>query len=260
MDDKEIQAFISKTAKSKVAVIIPLFGYWSDDKESALNVDTLKLTMDRVQSSLHNIVVFFVGDPAKTPKKIQNYILAYNARGNSQGVKIDKNAGYAEYVYEGLRVAHETTDAAYLVVLNPWNIIQHIGIDMMVDRLNLGDDAKIVSGYDLGKVSNKDEFDIEAFENYFMHTPKEERAINCNFFGITRYAYEMLNPDINIKTHKFMERDFWQGMFTKSFEAISSQRIPMFVFDVSIEELENPADVESDKQYFQKKWGFIPEL
>lgn len=255
-----LDTFISKTSRSKVAVIVPLYGYWSDVKDNFLNLQTLKLTMDRINSSAHNVYIFFVGEAARVPKDIQNFIIAHQQGGNSASVAVPLNASYAEYIREGMNVAHDTTDSAYFISVNPWLIIQPNSIDVMVDRMNFGDDAKIISGYDLRTLVDPEKFDPVEFDSFFYSAPKEERAMDCSFFGLARYALETSPIDINIRTSHYLERDMWQCMYAKGFEVIVSQRIPMFVFDVNLKSIEDPADVEADKQYFQSKWGFLPSL
>ncbi len=259
--DETLNAFISRTSKSKVAVIVPLFGYWEGVQNNPLGIDTLRVTLDRLQSSTHNLYVFFVGETLRTPLPIAQEIVVRSQAGNVQGIEARKGSSYADYVREGLAAALDSTDAAYFVVLNPWVLIQKIGIDVLIDRVNYGDDAKLISGYDLrSMIDAESESFAVAFDNFFLQTPKEERAVNSNFMGISRYALEMLQLDENIKTQKFMEYDIWQQFHTMRFEAVSSQRIPMFVFDVEIDSYENDEDYDADKAYFQSKWGFLPEL
>lgn len=259
--DETLSKFISRTAKSKVAVIIPLFGYWKDVANNPLNLQTLKLTMDRVNSSVHNLYVFFVAEPNRIPTNIQNYIITKTQAGNCSGVPIHPSkSSYAEYVREGLRVAQETTDSAYFVVINPWNLIQKSGIDIMVDRLNYSDTAKIVCGTDLHKKITLNQFDPEEFERIFYDIPHEQRETDFNFMGMTRYALEMVSLDQNIKTKIFLERDMWQTLLSKGYDAITTERLPMFVFDVSMQEIEKREDIELDREYFIKKWGFNPEI
>src|ERR1041385_5935107 len=122
--EETLNNFMSKTAKSKVAVIIPLYGYWKEIEENPLNLETLKVTMDRILSSVHQTYVFFVGCEDRMTNDIKNYLLTYMAGGNAQGVHVDGNADYATYIREGLSVAQETTESAYFLTVNPWTLIQ----------------------------------------------------------------------------------------------------------------------------------------
>lgn len=259
--DKTLDNFVSHTSKSKIAVIVPLYGYWEDVKDNPLNLQTLQLSVDRITSSVHQVYIFFVGETERFPKDIQNYLVVQaKAGGNCKGVPVTKGASYAEYVRRGVDDAQSKTDATYIIVLNPWNLIQRIGIDAMVDRLNQGDLAKVVSGFNLREEISSDNFDPKEFESMRFNIPVENYLVDSNFFGITRQFLEMIPLDKNIKTAYYLEADIFQSMHAQGFASIASQRIPMFVFDVNIALLENPADLESDKQYFVSKWGFIPKI
>lgn len=257
--DKTLDNFIAHTGKSKVAVIIPLFGYWDNVEDNPLDLQTLQLTVDRINSSVHQIYIFFVGESKRLPKKIQNYILVHaKAGGNCQGVNLEEGASYADYVREGLAAAQRYTDSSYFVVLNPWNIIQRIGIDVMVDRINYGDGAKIISGFNLRPEIKADDFNPAEFEKLQFNLPVEKYKVDSNFMGMTRQFLEMTPIDPKIKTAYFLEVDMFQNMHAQGFTAIASQRIPMFVFEVNVELLEDPLDLEEDKKYFISKWGFNP--
>jgi len=256
--DATLNNFLAKTAKSKVAIIIPLYGYWKNIPDNPLGVDTLKITLDKVSSSVHNVYTFFVGSEKLVPDDVANYLVGKMQAGNAQGVQVELEASYGDYVREGLKVAHETTDATYFIVLNPWVIIQRNGIDALVDRLNLSDNAKLISGYDLHPTISNEQFDMIAFEKFMVNAPKEERDVDINFFGMARYALESFPMDTNIRTAHFLKWDICQGLYSRGYDVITSQRMPMFVFDVNIADIEKQSDFEADKAYFQKKWGFIP--
>jgi hypothetical protein len=259
--DKKLDDFIAHTGASKVAVIVPLYGYWKDIEENPLNLQTLQLSMDRITSSIHNVYIFFVAESERMPTDIQNYIVVQSkAGGNCKGVQMKKGSSYTDYIRSGMDAAQNNTGSAYFLVLNPWNLIQRVGIDMMVDRLNYGDEAKIVSGFNLRPEITADSFDPKEFENMRFNIPVEKYKVDLNFMGITRQFLEITPLDQNIKTAYYLEADIFQSMRAKGFAAVASQRIPMFVFEVNIESLENPEDLESDKRYFISKWGFIPEI
>ena len=259
LDDK-LNDFIARTGKSKVAVIVPLYGYWKDINDNPLNLQTLQLSIDRITSSVHNLYIFFVAESARTPVDIANYIVTHSqAGGNFYGVKVDDGSSYADYVRKGVEVAMDTTESAYFIVLNPWNLIQRIGIDAMVDRINYSDEVKLVSGYDLRGEITTDEFDPKDFEIKCFNIPQEKQRVDSNFMGIARYALEMTPLDQNIKTAYYLERDMFQNLHTKGYNAVATQLVPMFVFDVNIDSIENPTDLESDRAYFVSKWGFNPE-
>ncbi len=257
--DNTLDKFISSVGKSKVAVVVPLYGYWKDIEDNPLNLETLRMSVDRLKSSLHSLYIIFVAETSKIPKDIQNYIITeHKTAGNFLGVEVVKGASYAEYVRKGLEVAEDTTEASYFIVFNPWNLIQKIGIDMLVDRLNYGDEAKIVSGFNLRGEITSDNFNPLEFERISYNIPEERYKVDSNFMGITRSFLETIPLDKNIKTAAYLEFDLFQNMKQKGFATVASQRLPMFVFDVNISYLENPIDMEMDRDYFSKKWGYIP--
>lgn len=254
LDDK-LQDFVNKTAKSKVAVVVPLFGYWKDAPSDQLNQLTLKLTLDRMYSSVHHVYYVFVSEAPRLPADVASVLVAKNAGGNAQGVLITKKgATYADYLREGIRAALESTDAAFVVGVNPWVLAQHNGLDILVDRVNV-DDAKIVSGFDVRGVIRSEAFDTQSFQ-----LPKEERDMSFDFFGMRRSTAELILIDDSYKTHGFLARDFWQSMYKEGFECITTQRVPIFPFDVDWAELESSADFEADRQHFISKWRFDPGI
>ena len=258
--DDTLNNFIAHTGKSKVAIIVPLYGYWSDVKDNPLNLQTLQLSIERLTSSAHSTYIILVAESPRLPKNIQNYIVVHSkAGGNFSGVDVPAGSSYADYVRAGFDAAQNTTESAYFVLFNPWNLIQRISVDMMVDRLNYGDEAKIVSGYNIRPEIGTDKFDPIEFERLSFNIPIEKHKVDSNFLGMTRFALEIIPLDTNIKTAKYLEYDMFQSMHAKGFVAIASQRVPMFVFDVNIGDFEDPVDLEADKEYFISKWGFIPE-
>jgi hypothetical protein len=256
-----LENFMSHAGKSKVAVVVPLYGYWDDVKDNPLNLETLKLSVERITSSMHQVYIFFVAEIERLPKDIQNYLIVQSkAGGNCKGVPVPEHSSYAEYIRKGMTAAHDKTESSYFIVFNPWNLIQRIGIDAMVDRLNYGDLAKVVSGYNLRPQIKSDDFNPVEFESLKFNLPEEKYRIDLNFMGITRQFLEEIPLDTTIRTAYYLEADMFQKMHSKGFASIASQRIPMFVFEVNIENLEDPSDLESDKQYFISKWGFIPKM
>lgn len=256
-----VDTFIARTSPSKVVIIVPLYGYWNTVKENMLGLDTLRLTLDRIQSKAHSLYIFFVAEPPKVPLEIANELTVRSHAGNTKGVVAPNGGSYGDYIREGLRVAQEETDAAYFIVVNPWVVIQKQAVDMLVDRINSADTAKLISGYDMADSidPSKSTF-AEAFDGFSTNNPKEERAVNSNLMGLGRYSLEMLRMDDNLKTAGYIEYDIWQQMFKIGFESISTQRIPMYVLPINIELYEQSEAAELDKVYFTSKWGFAPEL
>ncbi len=255
--EQKLNDFQRTTGRSKVAVIVPLYGYWNTIPEASRQVDgdALKTVVDRIKSIRHDLYFFFVAEPAKIPDDVAKYLVSRQTYGNTKGVSVDNNASYGEYVREGLDAALEETKAQFLVVINPWTIVQPQAIDDLVERLNKVDDAKLVCGYDIRtKVTPED------FDTWHTQTPFEERCVTFNLAGMERRTAEMVMLDSQFKSHLFVERDTWQTMFKNGYESISTQRVPIYTFDMDWTMLETPSDIEADKAYFANKWGFTPQL
>lgn len=251
--NKTLDKFVAATAKSKVAIVVPLYGYWDDAELEQFNAETLKYTLDRAYSSVHQLYIFFVADPTRVPIPVANIVAGKIQGGNAIGVPVDSKANYADYIRAGFDAALKT-QAEYIININPWVLIQHNGLDILVDRINR-DDAKVVSGFDIKHV-----VDAPGFDQVTFQIPKEERNINLDLFGMKRYAAELMKFDTRFKTHAFLARDTWQLTFNQGFESISSQRIPMFSFEVDWTELEKVSDFDADKAYFLEKWHYDPGI
>lgn len=252
--DQTLNKFVSVTAKSKVAIVVPLYGYWNDATSDQLNAETLRFSLSRIYSSVHQLYLLFVGDPSRTSKDIGDIILSKNAGGNTRGIATKNDDTYADYIRKGIKAALEETDAQFVVVANPWMMIQHNGIDILIDRVNR-DDAKIVSGFDVRGV-----IDPALFHTYAYNTPTEKRDLNFDFMGMKRYAAEMVTVDPIYKTHYFLARDMWQTMYTQGFETITTQKLPIFSFEVDWTDLEAPGDFSADKEHFLLKWKYDPSI
>lgn len=249
MPNDVLNTFISKAQKSKIAVVVPLFGYWSDMKSQQLNEETLKYSLDRVYSNVHQLYVVYVAEEARLSDAVANNLIARSRGGNVKGVAMAKGSTYGDYLHAGIDAAIEMgTD--YVVVLNPWGIIQFGGIDMMVERINR-DDARIVSGFDV-----RGAVDPANFDKHNFSFPQETRGIDTNFFGMRRGTAEMIDFDQTFKTHSFIGRDAWQVVFSKGAESIITQKIPFFSFEVDWAEFESREAFEEDKRHFEQKWRF----
>ena len=249
--EKTLQSFVSVTDKSKVAVVIPLFGYWQDAPSEQLNEDTLKLTLDRVYSNVHQLYVIFVAEEKRLSHKVGNILAAKNKGGNAKGVAMKAGSTYGDYIRAGIATAIEDTKSQYIICINPWVMLQHNILDVLIDRLNRADDAKIVSGFDLNGLIDGTKFDGQIY-----NTPLEERGIDLNLFGMKRFIAEMIPIDPKYHTHSFIARDAWQTLFTKGFQSIMSQKVPIFSFNIDWTEFETPEQFQSDKEYFESKWHY----
>lgn len=250
--ESTLHSFMNVTAKSKVAVVVPLFGYWKDSSQQ-LDIDTLKLSLERLYSSIHNLYFIFVAEAQRLPDDVANYIVTKQQAGNVKGVRVKGGSSYPDYVRKGFEVALDD-EAQYIVIANPWMIIQHNGLDILVDRINRGD-AKIVSGFDVRGIIQAENFATTEFQ-----VPEEIKFLSYNFFGMNRMSAEMIGFDEKYLTHAFLARDIWQSMYPRGFEVMSTQRIPIFSFEVDWTEFESVADFEADRAYFIKKWKFDPGI
>jgi hypothetical protein len=252
--DSKLNDFISMTAKSKVAIIIPLFGYWKDVKDNPLNLEVFKTVMDRVVSNSHEMYIIFVAEDKRLINNITQSIGAKSFGGNSFGVSVPTGSSYSDYIDEGVFAALNETDAKFLLFLNPWIMLQYNSIDMMVDRINRGD-VMTVSGLNVRGL-----IEAEKFDNTIYNLPRENRDMDMNFWGMARYSAEMIVIDPLIKTHNYLSRDIWQQFYSKGYEVIVSNRIPFYSFDIDWKLFEKPEDCNTDKQNFMNKWHFEPGI
>lgn len=253
---EEVSKFMSSIPdESKVAVIIPLYGFWKDVEIDQLTAQVLQIALSRITSQKHQLYLLFVGEPERFSKDVDNIITGRQAAGNVTGVFVKEGTSYSTYLYEGLDHARESTDATFFIVFNPWIMIKEDGIDQLLERVNRSD-VGMVSGYETNALIAAENFD----EYNFGNTPKEERDLNINLMGMTRQFSEMLALDDKYKTHSFLARDFAQSMYQKGFEVITSQFVPIFSFDIDWTLLEEEADFESDKAHFLNKWRYDPSI
>jgi len=259
--DKTITDFMNVTAKSNVAVIVPLYGFWNDIQDNPVNGEVLKITLDRLYSNVHGLYLIFIAHPqslstdTKDPLSVGNVLAAKSKMGNSTFLPIERTAAYVEYVAKGIEYALNETKAEFIVVFNPWTLIQHGAVDVLVDRCNQGDNAKVVSGFDIRSV-----IEPESFDNYHYTIPKEQYDLSFDFLAMPRFVAEMLEIDPNYKTHMFLQRDLWQQVGQRSFTPITTQRVVIFPFDFPWEDYEGRGEFEADREYFNGKWRFDPGI
>jgi hypothetical protein len=247
--EETVNAFMNTAQKAKVSIIVPMFGYWNDSESPQLNEETLTLSCERMISSIHSVYTIFVADDKRLSKPVQNVLLGLTKAGNFKGVSAKIGDSYGDYVRKGIDCALET-DCQYIIVINPWIMLQHNAIDILVNEINK-ESAKVVSAFDVnGMIEDKD------FSGYSFHLPKEFRGIDVNMFGMKRYTAEIIDFDDNFKTHFFLGRDAWQTLLSRGFESIISQKVPMFSFNVDWKEMEGSEDFHHDQDYFAKKWHF----
>ena len=73
-----------------------------------------------------------------------------------------------------------------------------------------------------------------------------------------RFIAEMCKIDPAFKTQPFAERDFFQQVAIKGYDAVASERVPTFTFDVPWSNYVPEEWYEEDLRAFQSKWGFTP--
>jgi hypothetical protein len=259
--DNTINDFMTLTGKSKVAVVVPLYGFWDDIKNNPVNGEVLKVALSRLYSSAHQLYNIFVANPTsisqdlKNPNSIANILLSRSKHGNAVNLPVKRTTTYPEYIIEGVEYALKETDAQFIVVFNPWVMIQENGLDILIDRCNRADDAKVISGFDLRTVVEAENFDL-----YKANIPAEERDLSFDFLAMPRFVAEMIEIDPNYKTHSFLQRDVWQQVMQKSFEAVASQRVPIFPFNFPWNKYETKEIFDADQVYFNSKWRFDPGI
>jgi hypothetical protein len=263
--DTALGNFMAMTPKSTVAVIVPMYGYWNDIKDNPVNGEVLATVLKRIYSNnVHYLYFIFVAHPQSIehtpndPNSVGGILIKKVAGGNVINVAVKRDATYAEYVSEGLATALEETKAQYITIFNPWTLIQDGSFDVLVDRANYGDNAKIISGFDMRTLLTPEQ--LPEFDTFKTTMPREEYDISFNFCGMPRYVAEMLNIDTEYTTHQFVERDLWQQMHNKGFDVISTQRVPIYPFDFPWSWYETEPDFDADLAHFSRKWGFNPGL
>lgn len=255
--DASLDRFIHTAGKSTVAVIVPLYGYWNDVQDNPVNGEVLAAVMRRVYSNVHQLVIVFVAHPQTLPhdnndsESVANILLAKAQAGNVMNVPVSRQATYAEYISEGVAAVLEDTKASFVVVINPWILMQEGALDVLVDRTNFGDEAKVVSGFDVRTLTEPEQFDT-----FRPSAPREQFDISLDLLCIPRYALEMIKLDPVYQTHKFLERDIWQQIFSMGFSVITSQRVPIFPFDFPWTSYETKDQFEADRAHFSSKWRF----
>lgn len=246
--------FVARASRSKVAIVIPMFGYWGDVENGFLDQDTLEASISRARSYAHNAYVLLLAEPKRIPIETAKVLNKSFIQGNAKGVAMESGASYGDYIRKGISVALNETDAQYIVFLNPWAVIQDHGVDTLIDRINIPDNAPVICGYEM-----HDKIAADDFLKYKANVPVEQMMLTLNFFGMARYIAEMCQFDPDMKTPVFLERDFFQSVASRHFSAVSSERVPIFSFAFDWRQYIPLEDFHHDAAVFQKKWKFLPE-
>lgn len=245
--------FIARASRSKVAIIISMYGYW-DDVKGFLDEEVLDACLERARSYAHNAYIILLAEPQRLPLSTAKVINSKFIAGNARGIAMPNGSSYGDYIRKGMEVALKETDAAYFLFLNPWIIIQDHGVDTMIDRINIPDNAPVICGYDMREKMTPDEF--IAFK---ANVPEELRMLTFNFFGVNRYIAEMCPIDPTMKTQAYLERDFFQNVAQRGYSAVCSERVPIYSFAFDWRQYTPESDYIHDKQEFLSKWKFTPE-
>ncbi len=249
-----IDDFMARAARSKVAIVIPMFGYWADIKGGFLDEDVLDASLERARSYAHSAYVLLLAEPQRLAPETAKVINSKFISGNARGIAMPLGSSYGDYLRKGMDVALHETDAQYIVFLNPWVVIQDNGIDTLIDRINIPDNAPVICGYEMNNKVTADDF-----LKYKANAPMENMFLTFNCFGMARYIAEMCAVDEDMKTQSFLERDFFQNVAAKHFSVVSSERVPIFSFSFDWRQYIPEEDFLHDAAAFKRKWKFVPE-
>ena len=244
----------SRTQRSKIAIIVPLYGFWQDIPDNFLNEEVLGASICRATSSIHASYVLLPAEPQRLSQPVAEVLRQQNIKGNFKGIAMKQGSGYGDYVREGMRVALNETDAAFIVILNPWTVLQDHSIDQLMDRINVADNAPVICGYDM-----RSKLDPDAFMEYKPNVPKESYSLTFDLVGMPRYIANLVAFDGDMQTQPYLERDFFIGVSNKGFSVVSSERVPVFSFDVDWNQYFSPEEYAGDEALFLKKWKFTPD-
>lgn len=255
--------FIAKTSRSKVAIIVPMFGYWGDVKDGFLDEEVLDASLERARSYAHEYYVIVLAEPQRLPAWSAKVLNSKYIAG-AKGVAMPNGSSYGDYMRKAMDVALHETSAQYFVFVNPWTVIQDHGVDTLIDRINIPDNAPAICGYDVhAKLMAESGNDLgragEEFLKYKANVPDERKMLTFNFFGVNRYIAEMCPLDPEMKTQTYLERDFFQNVAMKGYSAVSSERVPIFTFAFDWRQYVPAEDYEDDKAHFLSKWSFLPD-
>ncbi len=241
--------------ETKVAVIVPLYGYWKDANGDQLTADILKFSLHRIITSSLKQYIIFVGEKERLSDDVASILGSKAVGGNVGFVDVPKGTPYALYIKNGIDFVLRNTNAHFIIGYNPWIMVRHGSLELLCDRLNK-QDVSIVSSFELKGLIDPKDFDTWSAPMGY----REERDMNPNFWGMIRSTAEMIPLDANFKTHYFFGRDLWQQSYSKGFDIITSQYIPSYSFDVDWTLIEDVDQFEEDKKCFVSKWKFDPSI
>lgn len=247
--------------EAKVAVIIPLYGYWSELPVPQMTAQVLQVLLLRLKCYRNKMYFIFVGESNRLEKDVRDIIAGKKLGGDTRAIAVEAYASYNEYIVEGLNAILEDTDSQFVLVANPWIMLKDGVVDEMVERLNRKD-VGIVSGFDTRSYKHAGGIGIpaEQLDTYQFNPPVEDNAFDWNFWGMTRQTAEMFKLDPEYQTHYFSSVDSWAYQFSAGMTVITSQFLPFYSFDIDWKLLESEEDFQKDYQRFLTKWKFDPSI
>lgn len=250
-------------SETKIAVVLPMYGFWSDVEVQELTAQVLQTSLFRLKTEQNKLYFIFVAENSRTTQDIRNIVIGKKQGGNVLAIDIEPFSTYGQYLEEGLDIAKTETDAKFIVVVNPWTIVRNNSIDALIERINKSD-VSVVSGFDLRTFQDTGRglngVPASDLDTFGFNPPIELRDFECNFWGLTKQMAEILTIDPEYKTHYFLARDVWQTSFQRGLEVISSQFFPVYTLPVDWTTLETREDFEHDKKRFMEKWKFDPNI
>jgi hypothetical protein len=249
--------------ETKVAIVVPLYGYFADARVVQFDAESLKEFMDRIRTSQIKSYVILVAESDRLPKEVKQYLNVHFASANVKGVTAENGATYLEYLEEGIDSALNDTDAQFIVVANPWIRLREGVLDNLCQELN-GQRADVICGFDLRTYNYGGQVGIpyEQFDSFQFNPARVEWNFEWNLWGCRKQVAQQLDIDIDYKTHYFVNREFWQRLSgpSRGFVVASDQNYPFYSFNVDWTLIETKEEFEADKARFLTKWGFTPEI
>jgi len=252
-DGPKPDIFATIPPEETVAIIIPMYEMTKDGLVPAVNYQMLEVALLRLRSYFHKTFKIFVGEKTRTTDEALGVVQGHLAAKNALLVDTDEFATLGMYIQDGLEAAKQHTTSKYFIVATPWQMVGNASVDVLLERSNKVD-VGIVSGFDVRSagVAPAD------FDTYKFNPPREFRALDINFWCITRAVADSLVIDPKYQTQEILQRDIFQLMHARGYNVIQSQQAPIYTFAIDWTPAEGEKELAEDKEYFKSKWGFIP--
>lgn len=245
--------FATIPAEETVAIIIPLYEMVKDGLIPAINYQMLEVSLLRLRSYFHKTFKIFVGEKTRTTDEALSIVQGHLAAKNALLVDTDEFATFGMYLQDGLDAAKQHTTSKYFIIATPWQMVGNDSLDVILERVNKID-VGVVSGFDVRGVG----VEPGDFDAYKFNPPREFTSLDLNFWGITRAVAEGLQFDLKYQTRQMLERDMFQTLHSRGYNAITSQQAPIYTFNIDWTPLEGDKEKTEDLEHFKSKWGFIP--